>query len=174
MIKFLGRRKSSNHHQHNHCSILNLIYYANFVLSIIAAFICIIILTVKSHVCVLERRRDNTMDTERWSLPSEDRCYCTSVVAPKFISVSECAAAARERRVKTRWFIEEDDLKLLTNNSNWNAEKLDILLKRAEFCSKLLESFIILSWKKMSHHQNVVIDLRQIWYHPRHIQNKMC
>ena len=91
-----------------------------------------------AHVCLLKRRRDSTTGAERWSLPSEERCYCTSVLAPKCKSVNSCAEIAREKRVKGNvlWFI--DDPQPLTNRSNWNVEMLDLLLERVDFCSKLL------------------------------------
>ena len=103
-----------------------------------------ILLNVNSHVCVLKRRLDNSTGTERWSLPSGERCYCTFVMAPKFLSVNGCAAAVREKRIEGQqmWF--NDGVKSMTNRSYWNAELLDVLLDRADFCSKLINIHVFL------------------------------
>ena len=97
----------------------------------IIACISTLLTVYAHHVCLLRERLDHSTGTARWSLPSEERCYCTRVVAPKFLSVNKCAEAARVEG-KVMWFV--DDPKPLTEISNWNATMLDMLLERADFC----------------------------------------
>ena len=73
-------------------------------------------------------------------MPTVERCFCTIVLAPKFLS-ENCPTALKDASVVERedlWFT--DDKELLKNSMKWTPEQLDQLLERVEFCSKYLLS----------------------------------
>ena len=73
-------------------------------------------------------------------MPTVERCLCTIVLAPKFLS-ENCPTTSTDASVVERedlWFTE--DKELLTNSMKWTPEQLDQLLERAGFCSEYLWS----------------------------------
>ncbi|XP_072041430.1 uncharacterized protein [Amphiura filiformis] len=99
-------------------------------------------LPVLGHVCLLQKRPNpsNGGDLE-WSLTSEERCWCTWVIAPVMMTVhvevghSSCMSGSDRNTTSSHlWFTE--DASHLTNPINWNQNALDSLLGRALFCDK--------------------------------------
>ena len=107
---------------------------SNLYFILVLAIISILSTVYPSYMCVLRMRHDVSTGTERWSLPSEERCHCTAVLAPKFMNAN-CSTGPREIGM-ILWFV--DNPKPLTNRSNWNAEMLNKLLERSEFCGTLI------------------------------------
>ena len=72
-------------------------------------------------------------------MPTVERCFCTIVLAPKFLS-ENCPTALQDASVDREdlWFT--DDKELLKNSMKWTPEQLYQLLERAEFCSEYLWS----------------------------------
>ncbi|XP_072049864.1 uncharacterized protein [Amphiura filiformis] len=76
------------------------------------------------------------LDTDgfsKWTLASNERCYCTSVIAPiKYFINVEDSKYCSDKPEPQWWFVESIDA--LTLRENWTPTRLDVLLDRAAFC----------------------------------------
>ena len=72
----------------------------------------------------------------RWSIPSDEICYCQGVVAPR--SSKTCSKAdhfaCSDTNSGNLWFV--NDPAPLTQRRNWNKEALDQLLERSDYCGR--------------------------------------
>ena len=117
-----------------------ILYFSNnmFFLSFFIISKAYFIYTLEANVCLLKKRLDETTGTDRWSLPKYKRCYCTSVLTPKFIGVNNyfCGRNNEEAQLGSGdlWFT--DDSTALINMTSWSKQALDLLLER-DFCCEL-------------------------------------
>ncbi len=91
--------------------------------------------TVHGQVCILMKRPDPARDGDpRWSLPKKELCFCQGVVAPAMFK--SCPTMEETYSEEDLWFI--DDPRELTLRHNWKKDILDELLKRTEYCGKII------------------------------------
>ena len=110
-----------------------------FCLSFFQIVTLFILVVVRCHVCVLEKRRNPSLGgVLQWSIPYDEICYCQRVVVPRFISLETCARrddyVCFDSKPCNLWFV--DNPALLTRRRNWNKKALDQLLERTVYCGR--------------------------------------
>ena len=75
-------------------------------------------------------------------MPQSDLCFCQGVVAPKR-GVDCPVIGEKYGGASNLWYTDDPDP--LTKRTNWTPEKLDQLLGRVDYCSKLIYTFYQIS-----------------------------
>ena len=110
------------------CNYLNLFYFNMFK--------ACMTYNTDAYVCKLVRRWHPSTGMHRWSMPTDERCHCQAVVAPKERNPPRNCPLVRGDLHDTGEFWYTGAKEKITSRRNWNPNALNTLLERAEYCSK--------------------------------------